>query len=391
MKKIAIVTSTRAEYGLLFPVIKEFRKYEDFGFKCELIVTGTHLVRKFGHTLDEILSDGIRVDHRIECPTGSVKETDIAENMSSALESFTECFSRNKYNAVVVLGDRYEILSVAVAAMLSHTPLFHIGGGDLTEGAIDDSIRHSITKMSFLHFPSNQKSAKRIIQLGEAPDRVYNVGSTAVDNILNEKLMPRKDALSSIGLRDCKYLLCTYHPETIENRGIEDVKLLIDILCGIDREIIITGANSDLGADAINDYLKKADSIHKNIHVFSSLGRLRYLSLMKYAGCVVGNSSSGIIEAPALNIPTVNIGNRQNGRLRASSIYDCPAEREAIYNTIVYALSDEGQMKAKNCSHPYGDGHASERIADISLKQIKNGIDMKKHFVDIPLELRSSS
>lgn len=380
MKNLAVVTSTRAEYGLLYPVIRQFRAAEGEDFKCSLIVTGTHLSDRYGHTVDEIIKDEIRIDEKLECGVGSSCETDIADNISDTVEKFTRCFSENRYDAVMVLGDRYEILAVAVSAMICRIPVFHIGGGDITEGAIDDVIRHSVTKMSYLHFPTNEISRKRIIQLGEDPERVFNVGSTSIDNILNEKLMSKTDALGSVGLKDCDYILCTFHPETIDNSGQEEIKTLIRVLSGSGIETIITKANSDLGGDPINASLDEADRSYDNIHVYASLGRIRYLSLMKYAGCVVGNSSSGIIETPAMKIPTVNIGDRQKGRLRADSVFDCTADEEAIKKTIQYALSSEGQSVAKKCSNPYGDGKAAERIAEISMEYLYKQMDLKKHF-----------
>ena len=386
MKNIAIVTSTRAEYGLLYPVISRFRALENDDFKCSLLVTGTHLSEKFGHTVDEIVKDGIRIDERIECSTGSANETDIAKNMSDTIEKFTACFSQNKYDAVMVLGDRYEILAVVIAAMICRIPVFHIGGGDISEGAIDDVIRHSVTKMSYLHFSTNEESRQRIIQLGEDPERVLNVGSTSIDNILNEKLMSKEEALQSVGLPDCDYILCTYHPETIDQTGMNEVKDLIGILSRLSIEIIVTKSNSDLGGEEINKYLDEAGKKYDNIHVYASLGRIRYLSLMKYAKCVVGNSSSGIVETPAMHIPTVNIGDRQRGRLRASSVFDCTADKDAMEYTINYALSEKGQYVARKSPNPYGDGHAAERIVEKSISCLKENIDLKKHFYNITKE-----
>ncbi len=386
MKNLAILTSTRAEYGLLYPVIKKFREHEDSGFRCSLIVTGTHLSGRHGYTINEIHLDNIRVDFEVKCEVDSSSELDIAHNMADTIEKFSDCFIKNGFDTVVVLGDRYEIMAVAIAAMLCHIPVFHIGGGDTTEGAIDESIRHSITKMSYLHFPSNEQSRKRIIQMGEDQERVFNVGSTSIDNILNEKLMSKNEVLASIGLDDCNYILCTFHPETIDNSGLDEVKNLIDILRRLNYEVIITKANSDLGGEAINTLLDEADKKYENIHVYASLGRIRYLSLMKYAKCVVGNSSSGIIETPALHVPTVNIGNRQRGRLRAESVFDCSTEMEDIKKNLDFALSEKGQEIAKNCHNPYGDGNAAQRIVDISLDAFNRKIDLKKHFYNISTE-----
>ncbi|MBQ7463260.1 MAG: UDP-N-acetylglucosamine 2-epimerase (hydrolyzing) [Lachnospiraceae bacterium] len=386
MKTIAVITSTRAEYGLLYPVISRFRALESEDFRCSLLVTGTHLSGRFGNTVDEIEKDGIRIDERIVCSTGSANETDIAKNISDTIEKFTACFSQNKYDAVMVLGDRYEILGVVISAVVCRTPVFHIGGGDISEGAIDDVIRHSITKMSYLHFPSNGESRQRIIQLGEDPERVFNVGSTSIDNILNENLMTKEEALESVGLSDCDFIICTYHPETIDQTGMNEVKDLVGVFSGLPLEVIVTKSNSDLGGEEINRYLDEAGKMYDNIQVYASLGRIRYLSLMKYAKCVVGNSSSGIVETPAMHIPTVNIGDRQRGRLRASSVFDCRADAESIRDTIGFALSEKGQKIARECDNPYGDGHAAERIVEKSISFLGKDIDLKKQFYNISKE-----
>ncbi len=381
MKNLAIVTSTRAEYGLLYPVIKRFRLRENDSFRCSLLVTGTHLSEKYGYTVEEIEKDGLRIDGRLKCSVGSERETDIAENMSDTIKSFTQCFADNKYDAVMILGDRYEIMAAAIAAMICRIPIFHIAGGDISEGAIDDVIRHSITKMSYLHFPSNEEARQRIIQMGEDPERVFNVGSTSIDNILSERLMSKEEALESIGLKDCEYMICTYHPETLDGKGLDEVRQLVKILGEYDMEIIITKSNSDLGGSEINEYLDKAVKEYSNIHVYSSLGRIRYLSLMKYAKCVVGNSSSGIIETPAMHIPTVNIGDRQKGRLRADSVFDCTFdEADSVKKCIDFAISDEGQKRAKEADNPYGDGKTSEKIIEISMDFLNRNIDLKKQF-----------
>lgn len=383
MKNIAVVTSTRAEYGLLFPVIRKFREFENEDFKCSLLVTGTHLNKQFGHTIDEIIKDGIRIDERIKCSTGSADETEIAGNISDTINEFTKCFSEYRYDAVLVLGDRYEIMAVVISAMICRIPVFHIGGGDISEGAIDDVIRHSITKMSFLHFPSNENSRQRIIQLGEDPERVFNVGSTSIDNILNEQLLSKEDALRTVGLENCDYILCTYHPETLDGSGIRIVKDLISVLSRLSVDVIVTKSNSDLGGEMINGYLDEAEKKYDNIHVYASLGRQKYLSLMKYARCVAGNSSSGIIETPAMHIPTVNIGDRQRGRLRSTSVFDCGSDKTAIEDTLKYALSEDGRAVAKKCVNPYGDGHAAERIVAESMKCLEKQIDLKKHFYNL--------
>lgn len=384
MKKILMVSSTRADYGLLYPVIKKFREQENQDFQLLLAVTGTHLSKEYGYTIEEIEKDHIRVDHKIECPVLSQKETDIAENMAVTIRFFTELFMKELPEAVLVLGDRYEIMAVVIAAMICKLPVFHIAGGDTTEGAIDENIRHCITKMSYLHFTTNPEAEKRVIQMGESPDRVYNVGSTSVDNILGEKLLSKQAVLDSLELSECKYVLCTYHPVTLEkSSSIQEIKNLMDVLKNLDCEVIITKSNADLGGSEINQYLDKAAEKYSNIHVYSSLGRIRYLSAMKYAECVIGNSSSGIIETPVFHIPTVNIGDRQKGRLCADSVFNTPLEKDALQKTIEYAMSEEGKQRAKQAVNPYGDGHTAKQIVEISMKYIKNPINIKKCFENV--------
>ena len=215
MKKITVITSTRAEFGLLMPALKALRNYENKNLKIELVVTGTHLGNEFGHTIDEIINFKFRIDHEIEIPLKTEQAIDIATNQAETLKRFTNLFMEEKYSAAVLLGDRYEMLAIAIAAGITNTPIFHLCGGDTTEGAIDEWIRHSITKMSYLHFVTNRESYKRVIQLGENPERVFNFGSTSIDNILNSATMSKTEALQSLGMPPCEYAVCTYHPVTL--------------------------------------------------------------------------------------------------------------------------------------------------------------------------------
>lgn len=383
MKSIAIVTSTRAEYGLLSPVIKKLRQNENSDFKVELIVTGTHLSSEFGMTVDEIDD---RIDCQIKVSTDSLSALDIAHNQSVYLTEFTRIFSDKSYCAVILLGDRYEILSVAIAAGLTHTPIFHMCGGDTTEGAIDEWVRHSITKMSYLHFVTNEESRKRVIQLGEDPKRVFNYGSTSVENILLKADMSKSEALQSIGLSDCDFVLCTYHPVTLEDAVIDD--LLDNFFSAISKfpflQFIITKSNADLGGARINFLLDEFANKNSNVYVFSSLGVRRYLSLMKYSKFVLGNSSSGIIEAPCLHIPTVNIGDRQKGRALSDSIINCGDSSKDIESAINKALSKEFSNSCITIDSPYGDGKTSEKISKKVIEVLKNRkIDLKKKFFDV--------
>lgn len=380
MKKIAVITSTRAEYGLLSPVIRELREYEDQDLKVDLIVTGTHLSQQYGMTIEDITD---RIDFRIPIPVKSETEQDISDNQAETLISFTKLFISERYNAVIILGDRYETLAIAIAAGNTRTPVFHLCGGDTTEGALDEWIRHSITKISYLHFVTNDDSRARVIQLGEAPERVFNYGSTSIDNILNSADMSKQEALESIGLDDCDYAICTYHPVTMEKGGVD--AQLNDLLLALnefpDVQFIFTKSNADQGGARINQLLDEAADSAPNLHVFTSLGVRRYLSLMKYAKLVLGNSSSGIIETPSFHVPTVNVGDRQKGRLQCESIVNCGTGTEEIVDAIRYALSEEHQKRCKETVSPYGAGNAGKLIAEKAIQVVKEGsIDLKKRF-----------
>ena len=281
MKKIAVVTATRAEYGLLSPVIRELRKRESDDLRIELIVTGTHLSEDYGKTINEINE---RIDHEIAISVKSESELNISANQAEVLVKFTELFLKERYDAILILGDRYEMLAVAIAAGNTRIPVFHMCGGDTTEGAIDEWIRHAISKISYLHFTTNEISRRRVIQLGENPERVYNFGSTSIDNILTLADMTKREALESIGLNDCRYAVCTYHPVTMEGENID--YLLQEFLNAVsafpELEFVVTKSNADFGGAKINRILDEAEKRIGNLHVFSSLGVRRYLSLMKY-------------------------------------------------------------------------------------------------------------
>ena len=383
MKKIAVVTATRAEYGLLSPVIKELRTQKNPELKIDLIVTGTHLSEQYGMTINEISE---RIDYKIPISVKSDTEMNISENQADVLVKFTMLFWKEKYNAVLLLGDRYETLAIAIAAGNTRTPIFHMCGGDTTEGALDEWIRHSITKISFLHFVTNEESRRRVVQLGESPDRVFNYGSTSIDNILRVADMSKEEALGSVGLKDCRYALCTYHPVTMEG-GIVDEQIE-DFLSAIkmfpELQFVVTKSNADQGGARINELLDEAEKRIENLHVYTSLGIRRYLSLMKYAELVLGNSSSGIIETPAFHIPTVNIGDRQKGRLQSASIINCKSDRKSIENAIKMAVSEKHKSVCKTVISPYGDGHAAKQIAEKTIEIIESGkIDLKKTFYDL--------
>ena len=299
---------------------------------------------------------------------------------------FSKLFSERRYDAVILLGDRYETLAFAIAAGNTHTPIFHIAGGDTTEGAIDEWIRHSISKMSYLHFTTNKESRRRVIQMGENPLRVFDYGSTSIDNILRIADMDLDEALEGLGLDSCKYAICTYHPVTMEEGTLDkQIHEFIEALKSYpDIEFIITKSNADQGGLRINNMLSDAEKNISNLHVFASLGARRYLSLMKHAEFVIGNSSSGIIEAPTFHIPTVNIGDRQKGRLQTESIINCKTDKGSIIDAIRLALSQEMRDICAKVVSPYGDGTAAEKIAKKSVEIVlSENINLKKKFYDL--------
>ena len=386
MKKVSVITSTRAEFGLLMPVIKELKKYENNEFFVELVVTGTHLKYEFGHTVDEIEMVDLSPDVLVEIPVESGNPIDISHNQAMAIETFTNLFMEKHYDGTVILGDRYEMLAIAIAAGNTCTPIFHLCGGDTTEGAIDEWIRHSITKMSYLHFPTNEVSYRRVIQLGESPDRVFNYGSTSIDNIIKNSNMPKTEALKSLGLSDCKYAICTYHPVTMGNTDVKWIvnQFLEAIKAYPQLQFIVTKSNADQGGAEINQMLDDANKVIDNLQVYSSLGVVRYLSLMKYAEFVLGNSSSGIIETPAFGVPTINIGDRQRGRLQSESVINCGEDTSDICKAIDKAISPRFQEVCRNVVSPYGDGWAAQRIAEkIVYTVVEDKIDLKKKFYDL--------
>lgn len=383
MRKIAVVTATRAEYGLLSPVIKELRHQENEKLKVDLIVTGTHLSDAYGMTVDEIDD---RIDYKIIIPVKSESEADISSNQAETLVKFTALFIKERYNALILLGDRYESMAIAIAAGNTRTPIFHLCGGDTTEGALDEWIRHSITKISYLHFVTNEESRRRVIQLGENPSRVFNYGSTSIDNILSVAAMTKEEALDSIGLKECKYALCTYHPVTMDGGNV-DIQIA-EFLDAIKRfpeiQFIVTKSNADQGGARINELLDSAEKKIDNLHVFSSLGIKRYLSLMKHAEFVLGNSSSGIIETPAFHVPTVNIGDRQKGRLKAANIIDSGNLSDEITAAIIKVMGKHHKDICMTVVSPYGTGNAGKKIACKAIEVVSKGnIDLKKTFFNL--------
>lgn len=383
MKRIAVVTATRAEYGILYPLIK--RIDEDPELILDLLVTGTHLSKKHGMTVKFIEEDGFHISRRIPiCVDGNLPY-DISVTMANALVGFAAYFKDNRPDILVVLGDRTEILGIAAAAMNERIPIAHIHGGEVTEGAVDDCVRHALTKMSYLHFPSTEKYKNRIIQLGEAPERVFNVGALSTENILSETLLEKNDFCKGLAIpHDKKLATVTFHPVTLEtsSAGLQVMELCEAMKKRNDIFFIVTMANTDVGGDLVNKILKSYCDVCENMKFFSSLGMRRYLSAVKYSSFVLGNSSSGLIEAPVLGTPTVNIGDRQKGRLMPESVINCKADRIEIARAIEQAIKMDHKP-----SYLYGDGHTSIQIIE-KLKEflLENKIDLKKKFYDLSID-----
>ena len=384
MKKIAVVTATRAEYGILRPLICRLQK--DTEFELQLIVTGMHLSEKYGNTQVEIEKDKIPVFRKIPILEDGNSAYDVSVTMANALCRFAGYFRDEKPDMAIVLGDRTEILGICAAAMNEGIPIAHLHGGELTEGAVDDCIRHAVTKMSYLHFTASETYRNRVIQLGEAPDRVFNVGALGVENILHTQLFSYEDICREIGIpNDQKYVVVTFHPVTQEPG--EEQHQTQELIAAMREKsgyfYLMTKANADAGGQRVNELLEDFSEKVPNAQLVSSLGMVRYLSALKYSEFALGNSSSGIIEAPALGIPTVNIGERQRGRLMADTIVQCEPEKEQILEAM-----DEAAVMPHKVSTLYGDGETSSKIVAI-LKNFLfyNKINLKKRFYDINLDI----
>lgn len=385
MRKICVITGTRAEYGLLYYLMRAVET--DPGLELQIIATGMHLSPEFGLTYKEIEKD-FTITKKIEMLLSSDTPVGISKSMGLAQISFAESFEELKPDLVVVLGDRYEIFSAASAAMIARIPIAHLHGGETTEGAFDESIRHSITKMAHLHFSATEEYRNRIIQLGEHPSRVFNVGGMGIDAIQRITLLNKEELEKSIGFTfGTKNLLVTFHPVTLENHTASDqFQELLDALDTLENtHIIFTKANSDTDGRNINTMIDTY--VSKNTHkaiAFASMGQLRYLSALQFVDAVVGNSSSGLLEAPSFKIGTINIGDRQRGRLKADSVIDSAPNQEAIRTSLTKLYTPEFQHLLATCTNPYGEGGAVEKIIH-TLKHTALNDLLKKSFYDIGL------
>lgn len=385
MKKLAIITGTRAEYGLLYPLIKKISM--DTNLDLQLIVTGMHLSPEFGLTIDTIEEDGFKISDKIEILLSSDTPIGISKSMGLAMISFSESFARLRPDMIVILGDRFEMLAAATVASVTKIPIAHLHGGETTEGAFDEAFRHSITKMSWLHFTSTEAYRQRVIQLGENPKRVFNVGAIGIENIKELSLLKKSDLEKNLGIPiKSPLLLVTFHPVTLENQTSPmQFQALLNVLDNHrNGTIIFTKANADTDGRVINkmidQYVEKNPS---NTIAFTSMGQIRYLSAMKVADAVIGNSSSGIIEAPSFHIPTVNIGDRQKGRIQADSILNCEPNKESIQTALDKALSTMFKKTLLNMSNPYGTGDVSDKTIAVIKEALGTNISLKKRFYDL--------
>ena len=385
MKKICIITGTRADYGLLFPLISLLASDRDFDMR--LVVTGSHLSPQFGLTYQQIEKDGFDIDKKIDILMSSDTPSAVSKAMALAMIGFGDYFECARPDLVIVLGDRYEILAAVSAAVVAGVPVAHLHGGEVTEGAYDELFRHAITKMSLLHFTSSELHRQRVIQLGEQPDRVFNVGAIGIDNIVNARLMDKQELASSVQFSlEQPYALVTFHPVTMEKtETVHQFQQLLDAMDLLeDMRFIITKANADDGGRLINQMIDQYVALtpHKAIAV-ASLGQIRYLSAMKYCTCVIGNSSSGIIEAPSFQVPTIDIGNRQKGRTAADSVIHCEPDTKAIMDAVRTARSKAFQDSLPNIVNPYGDGHVSAKIVGkLKIFFLRSDDGIKKSFYD---------
>lgn len=383
---VCAVTGSRAEYGILRPLLLKLSRQRQIEF--QLVVTGSHLSDQFGRTETEILADGLPISASIPIPTNIEQKLDMVQATSVAMSKFGTYFSQHRPDLLIILGDRYEIFAAAFAAAVLGIPIAHLHGGERTEGAIDEFLRHSITKMATLHFTACEQYRRRVIQLGESPDRVFAYGALSNENALKIPRMSLEELSESLRfpLTVKRFCVVTFHPVTMEESTVaEQMDALIHALEQFPAyRFLITKSNADSGGLEINQIWDEQGRKHSNWLVIPSLGMRRYLSALSYAAAVIGNSSSGIIEAPAMKLPTINIGDRQRGRMMAESIISCDPDQKKITAAIQMALSPEMQEVAANVVNPFGGEHISDRMVETILKFLRtNRNDSRKSFYDL--------
>lgn len=390
MKKICVITATRAEYGLLYPLLKEIDRTE--GLELQLVVSGTHLSGEYGSTKQEIMDDDFRDFDEIDIMADRVAEENevVSQIMATTISKFTSYLTKKRPDLAIILGDRYEMMAFAIALVNACVPIAHLNGGEVTGGALDEIYRHCITKMSTLHFTNCDLHKKRIIQLGEPPQRVFNVGDLCVDNIKNTVLLPKEQLEHEIGINfsTIKIILITFHPVTMEDNSLEQLENMLKVIERKDEYFyIFTKANSDRDGIKINQRISEFVEQHKNCKLIDSLGRVRYLSILQYASAVMGNSSSGLYEVPYFHIPTINIGNRQKGRLHGETVIDCYWTEKEIDEAFEKAMGSGFKAICKTEENFFGNGDTAQKIVYIIKKSLEKGIDIRKTFFDVNFEL----
>lgn len=367
MRKICVVTGTRAEYGLLSRLMRLINESSDC--QLQVIATNMHLLPEYGNTYQEIEQDGFRIDAKVPMKKSSDDAYGVVASMAEEMTGMNEALRQLSPDMVVILGDRYEMLVAATVSMLQRIPIAHLHGGEISEGAVDDSIRHTITKMSSLHFTSTEEYCRRVIQLGESPERVFHVGAIGVENLKRVPLLDKATLEAFLGFTlNENVILVTYHPVTLGNRTPKDE--ICDFLHALDAfpdlKVLFTMPNSDHGSEAICQAI--ANYCHSNssrCHSFISLGMRRYLSVLQHVIAVVGNSSSGLLEVPSAHIPTLNIGDRQKGRTRGASVYDCASDTASIIEGLRTVLSEEFRVKARKATNPYEKENTAQNIFNV--------------------------
>ena len=386
-RKICIITGTRADFGLLRWLMQEVQS--EPSLELQVIATGMHLSPEFGLTYLEVEQAGFEIDAKVEMLVSADTATAVTKSMGLGLIGFADAYSRLSPDLIVVLGDRFEILAAASAALIAGIPIAHLHGGETTEGAFDEAIRHSITKMSHLHFVAAEGYRRRVIQLGEDPERVFLVGGLGIDAIKRIKLLDRVSLESDLDFQ-FKYrnLLITFHPVTLE--GQTSTQQMVELLTALDEptdpNLIFTMPNADPGGRELTRLVEDFVAIHANARLYASLGQLRYLSCMKYMDGVVGNSSSGLTEAPSLGVGTINIGDRQKGRLSASSVINCSPSLNSIRDALKRLYEPSYRSKLSETINPYGDGGASKKIVEVISSHTLSSL-IKKSFYDIPMQI----
>jgi GDP/UDP-N,N'-diacetylbacillosamine 2-epimerase (hydrolysing) len=383
MKKICVVTGTRAEYGLLRWVMEGIS--QSLELELQLIATGMHLSPEFGLTINVIENDGFHVDRKVEMLLSSDTAVGITKSMGLGIIGFADALEELKPDLMLVLGDRYEIFCAASAAMIARIPIAHLHGGETTQGAFDEAIRHSITKMSHLHFVAAEEYRERVIQLGEEPERVFNAGGLGIDSILRLPLLTREELETALDFKlHRRNLLITFHPVTLEqNTSAKQMDELLVALSELGNTgLIFTMPNADTGGRVLFRQIEDFCHSHSNAKAHTSLGQLRYLSCIQHFDGMVGNSSSGLTEVPSFKKGTINIGDRQLGRLRATSVITCEPDRQAITAALSHLFSDEFQRQLPATKSPYGNGGASEAVVRILEHQPLDNL-LKKRFYDL--------